>query len=199
MLSRKKGFTLVELLIVIVVIGVLSAMMMLSSTEAVSSAKAANIVNNMRNIKTAVLEWYADNIDNIKIKSDGQYVVTYFDGNTSKITSRIHNTLKANANFKQAMTKYLSNADSISLNDGDNSGKPSIDGFAIVDGSIPQDTEGKKYLKWFVAYRPTSDTRLKAKLADKAKTATLFKNGKGEYYTENAENYIYMPILTLGE
>ncbi|MBQ3693835.1 MAG: type II secretion system protein, partial [Synergistaceae bacterium] len=31
---KRKGFTLVELLIVIVVIGILSAMMMLSSTEA---------------------------------------------------------------------------------------------------------------------------------------------------------------------
>ena len=70
MSSRKKGFTLVELLIVIVVIGVLSAMMMLSSTEAVSSAKAANIINNLRNWKTATLEWYADNLD--KVSANGQ-------------------------------------------------------------------------------------------------------------------------------
>jgi prepilin-type N-terminal cleavage/methylation domain-containing protein len=61
--SMRKGFTLVELLIVIVVIGILSAMMMLSSTEAVSSAKAADIVSDLRNIKTAALAYYADNID----------------------------------------------------------------------------------------------------------------------------------------
>ena len=61
---KRKGFTLVELLIVIVVIGVLSAMMMLSSTEAVSSAKASNIISNLRNMKTAALAWYADNLDN---------------------------------------------------------------------------------------------------------------------------------------
>lgn len=70
MANRKKGFTLVELLIVIVVIGVLSAMMMLSSTEAVSSAKAIDIINNLRNWKTATLEWYADNID--KVNDKGQ-------------------------------------------------------------------------------------------------------------------------------
>ena len=59
----RKGFTLVELLIVIVVIGILSAMMMLSSTEAVSSARAADIISDLRNLKTAALAWYADNLD----------------------------------------------------------------------------------------------------------------------------------------
>ena len=60
---KRKGFTLVELLIVIVVIGILSAMMMLSSTEAVSSAKASNIVTNLRNLKTAALALYVDSMD----------------------------------------------------------------------------------------------------------------------------------------
>ena len=61
----RKGFTLVELLIVIVVIGILSAMMMLSSTEAVSSARAADIISDLRNLKTAALAFYMDNIDEI--------------------------------------------------------------------------------------------------------------------------------------
>ena len=60
---RRKGFTLVELLIVIVVIGILSAMMMLSSTEAVTSARASNIVSNLRNLKTAALAYYVDHMD----------------------------------------------------------------------------------------------------------------------------------------
>lgn len=64
--SMRKGFTLVELLIVIVVIGILSAMMMLSSTEAVSSARAADIVSDLRNLKTAALAYYADNLDAVE-------------------------------------------------------------------------------------------------------------------------------------
>ena len=58
-----RGFTLVELLIVIVVIGILSAMMMLSSTEAVTTAKANNIIAALRQWKTATLAWYTDHID----------------------------------------------------------------------------------------------------------------------------------------
>ncbi len=72
---KRKGFTLVELLIVIVVIGVLSAMMMLSSTEAVSSAKAATIISDMRVLKTAVLSWYMDNLDKVKKNSKGEYKI----------------------------------------------------------------------------------------------------------------------------
>ena len=63
---KRRGFTLVELLIVIVVIGVLSAMMMLSSTEAVTSARASNIVSNLRNLKTAALSLYASSLDQVK-------------------------------------------------------------------------------------------------------------------------------------
>ena len=71
---KRQGFTLVELLIVIVVIGILSAMMMLSSTEATTSARASNIVTNLRNLKTAALAYYTDNLDtynsSLKLSSD---------------------------------------------------------------------------------------------------------------------------------
>ncbi|MBQ9574223.1 MAG: type II secretion system protein, partial [Synergistaceae bacterium] len=66
--TNRKGFTLVELLIVIVVIGILSAMMMLSSTEAVNSAKASNVVSNLRNLKTAALALYVDKLDDFESK-----------------------------------------------------------------------------------------------------------------------------------
>ena len=61
--TRRKGFTLVELLIVIVVIGILASMMMLSSTEAVTTAKATKIISNLRNLKTAALAYYIDSMD----------------------------------------------------------------------------------------------------------------------------------------
>ena len=87
---KRRGFTLVELLIVIVVIGVLSAMMMLSSTEAVSSARASNIVSNLRNLKTAALAYYVDHMDmydkatgiaNLNSGTVSQDILKYMSGN----------------------------------------------------------------------------------------------------------------------
>ena len=60
---RRKAFTLVELLIVIVVIGILAAMMMFSSTEAVISAKVNNIITALRDLRTAGMAWRADHPD----------------------------------------------------------------------------------------------------------------------------------------
>lgn len=61
MLKKSKGFTLVELLIVVVIIGILAGMMMLSMGGATAKAEATKILSDMRNVKAAAVMYYADN------------------------------------------------------------------------------------------------------------------------------------------
>ena len=65
MKKMRKGFTLMELLIVITVLGSLAAMMSISSGEAMSSAKAGTIISNLRNFATAANEFYFDNMNSL--------------------------------------------------------------------------------------------------------------------------------------
>ena len=75
MKKMRKGFTLVELLIVIAIIAVLAAMMTLSSTDATITANAARIGNGFKVLASAFAEYHADSGDDSS--------VTYFGNHSS--------------------------------------------------------------------------------------------------------------------
>ena len=58
--KKRGGFTLVELLIVMIIIGILSGMLLLSLEGAADGANATKIVNALRVYKETTLLYYAD-------------------------------------------------------------------------------------------------------------------------------------------
>ena len=62
--KRNKGFTLVEILIVVVILGILAAIVIPQFTQASTEAKEASLKSNLRVIRSQIELWKINNSDN---------------------------------------------------------------------------------------------------------------------------------------
>lgn len=101
MFAKKKGFTLVELLIVLVIVGVLSGLLMVSASGALDKAEATKISSDLKNIRSASFLYFADESKwpstditlvnpylSAKLDSSGDYS---FINEGTQIKARYHN------------------------------------------------------------------------------------------------------------
>ncbi len=63
MKKARKGFTLVELLIVVAILATLTAAMTASISGTTAKAKAAMIANNVEVMKSAATQYYTENME----------------------------------------------------------------------------------------------------------------------------------------
>jgi len=179
--GARKGFTLVELLIVIIIIGILAGAMMLVAGTSRDAAEASKIISDLRNMKAAVLMWMADNPTTItKTDWNGKHTD---QATLDKLNKYLDRPLIAGAH-------------------------PFV--FIVKEGTYTEGTgtgaQTKNYEVWLLGYKLANvRAGVKDKLASQAASAGLFggdDNGIGawpltasQYYTAGPDkNYIWIVI-----
>ena len=201
---KRKGFTLVELLIVILVIGILAVMMILSSTEAVTTAKATKIINDLHLMKRAANAWYLENYGRLGKTSNGFYVDAKWDAKNNIYTggTRLHEYLNSHSN---EIARYFSSTGMSFNSTIANWEHASRDQYGASIGNYAV-YFGYSNTICYVLYRVSNhndnaEAKLKAKLKARAKSAGLLvydykSNPKHKAYDGKAAN-VFMEAFRL--
>lgn len=167
--AKKSGFTLVELLIVIMIIAILAGMLLLATGSATDTATATKIINDMRAAKSAAL-------------------LIYMDSGQSWDWAK-----SANAdNIKKSLDRYMDRPLF-----GDGSPYSNIDIKNDIEVTLATDTSGtatstsKRDLIGFTLGSSYNTDRIKAKLQGNAGRVGLYDDS-GKAYTSG--NTVYMVL-----
>ena len=70
--TATKGFTLVEILIVVIILGILAAIVIPQFTEASSEARVSNLMTNLQTIRSQLLLYKTQHLENYPADGNGE-------------------------------------------------------------------------------------------------------------------------------
>ena len=87
---KKKGFTLVELLVVIAIIAILATVSVVGYTAFIKKANQSNAVTELSQIKDAIQAAILDGEESILVDADTDYTVDFtYDTETRALTAKV--------------------------------------------------------------------------------------------------------------
>lgn len=208
----RKGFTLIETLIVVAVIAILVKMAIIGVDEFISTAKATKIINNLYTLRAATWAWYADNKQNVI-----QYTGTFRGKSVVAGMVAIDDTVKPIQEWGDEdlkLSQYIGRVESgtkINLNNV----KQTVPGtsrvstylgvgyYGICDGGTVRDKNNSSVVKeyrrnlWYAGYRfKPGEEKVKEKIKGRMKSIGIFFGTADAHLgeKEGAEDAVWLRV-----